>query len=58
MVFALLAEDIIGRELAAQRLISRACELGEIELDSVLYGRDERLAQQVGEVITSMPRLS
>ena len=40
--------------LADQRLISRARELGEIELDSKLYSLDEKLAQQVAEVIAAM----
>jgi hypothetical protein len=44
--------------LADQRLSSCARELGEIELDIVLYCRDEGLAKQVGEVIAAMERLS
>ena len=58
MGIAWLAADIIKQELADQRLVSCARELGEIELDIVLYYRDEGLARQVGEVIAAMQWLS
>jgi hypothetical protein len=48
----------VRQELADQRLISCARERGEIELDIILYYRDEGLAKQVGEVIAAMERLS
>jgi len=55
---AWLSGDIIGQELTDQRLMSCARELGEIERDSLLYGRGEGLAKQVGEAIATMERLS
>jgi DNA-binding transcriptional LysR family regulator len=58
MGIALLAGDVIGQELADQRLISCACERGKFELDSAPYSRDEGLAQQVAEVISAMERSS
>jgi DNA-binding transcriptional LysR family regulator len=58
MGIAWLAGEIIGQELADRRLVSCAPELGEIELDIVLYYRDEGLARQVGEVIVAMEQKS
>jgi DNA-binding transcriptional LysR family regulator len=54
MGIAWLARDIIGAELQQGRLLSCAAELGEIELDIVLYYRDEGLAAEVGEVIAAL----
>jgi len=54
MGIAWLAGEIIGQELSDRRLLSCAPQLGEIELDIVLYYRDEGLARQVGEVIAAM----
>lgn len=56
MGIAWLAGEIIGQELADRRLVSCVAELGEIELDIVLYYRDEGLAARVGEVIADQGR--
>jgi DNA-binding transcriptional LysR family regulator len=53
MGIAWLAREIIGDELAQGRLLPLSAELGEIELDIVLYYRDEGLAARVGEVIAN-----
>ena len=58
MGIAWLAGEIIEQELAEGRLLSYAEELGEVELDIVLYYRDEGLAKQVGEVIAAMGKTS
>ena len=58
MGIAWLTGEMCGQELADGRLVSYAGELGQIELDIVLYYRDEGLAQQVGEVIAAMERSS
>jgi hypothetical protein len=54
----IVRQERVRQELADQRLISCACERGEIELDIILNYRDEGLAKQVGEVIAAMERLS
>jgi DNA-binding transcriptional LysR family regulator len=54
MGIAWLAREIIDAELQQERLLSCAAELGEIELDIVLYYRDEGLAAEVGEAIAAM----
>jgi DNA-binding transcriptional LysR family regulator len=54
----IVRQELVRQELADQRLISCACERGEIELDIILYYRGEGLAKQVGEVIAAMERLS
>jgi hypothetical protein len=54
----LVRQELVRQELAEQRLISCACERGEIVLHIILYYRDEGLAKQVGEVIVTMERLS
>jgi hypothetical protein len=51
-----LTGEICGQELSDRRLVSYAAELGQIELDIVLYYRDEGLAIQVGEVIADMAK--
>jgi len=57
MGIAWLAEEIIHQELNEQRLISYADQLGQVELDIVLYYRDEALPARVGEVIADMEGL-
>jgi DNA-binding transcriptional LysR family regulator len=54
MGIAWLAREIIDAELRHGRLLSCAAELGEIELDIVLYYRDEGFAAEVGKVIAAM----
>jgi DNA-binding transcriptional LysR family regulator len=54
MGIAWLAEEIIRQELAERRLLSYADVLGEVELDIVLYYRDEAMPARVGEVIADM----
>jgi len=54
MGVAWLAGEVIAAELAQGRLLSCAAELGEIELDIVLFYRDAGMAAQVGEVIATM----
>jgi len=54
MGIAWLAGALIKQELADNKVITYADELGEIELDIVLYYRDEELAAKVGEVIAAM----
>lgn len=54
MGIAWLARELIKQEIAENKLISYAAEFGEIELDIVLYFRDEELAVQVGDVIAAM----
>jgi len=54
MGIAWLAEDIIRQELDDQRLVCYAELLGQVELDIVLYYRDEALSAKVGEVIADM----
>jgi DNA-binding transcriptional LysR family regulator len=54
MGIAWLAREIIDAELRQGQLLSCAAELGELELDIVLYYRDEGLAAEVGEVIAAM----
>jgi len=41
----------VQRELAERRLHSYADELGQAEVDIVLYYRDTRLAEEIGAVI-------
>jgi DNA-binding transcriptional LysR family regulator len=57
MGIAWLAEEIIHQELADQRLVSFAEQLGQVELEIVLYYRDEALSARVGEVIADMEGL-
>ena len=57
MGIAWLAGELIKQELAAHKIVSYAAELGEIELDTVLYYRDGELAAKVGEVIAGMDGL-
>jgi DNA-binding transcriptional LysR family regulator len=57
MGVAWLARELIKQELAEHKLISYAAEFGEIELDIVLYYRDEKLAARVGDVIAEMDYL-
>ena len=45
------------QELADQRLVSFAEQLGQVELEIVLYYRDEALSARVGEVIADMEGL-
>jgi DNA-binding transcriptional LysR family regulator len=54
MGIAWLASDLIQQELADGRLLSCADQLGEIELDIVLFYRDAGLAARVGELIAEM----
>jgi DNA-binding transcriptional LysR family regulator len=54
MGIAWLASEIICQELAEGRVVSYAAELGETELDIVLFYRDEALPASVGEVIAEM----
>ncbi len=54
MGIAWLAEEITRQELDDQRLVSYADQLGQVELDIVLYYRDEALSARVGEVIADM----
>ena len=54
MGVAWLARDIIRNELDDGRLVSFAAELGQAELDIVLYYRDESLSAQVGEALADM----
>jgi len=58
MGIAWLTGEMCGQELADGRLVSYASELGQIELDIVLYYRNEGMARQVGEVVAAMERLS
>jgi DNA-binding transcriptional LysR family regulator len=57
MGIAWLAGELIKQELAEHKIVSYAAELGEIELDMVLYYRDEGLAAKVGDVIAAMDYL-
>ena len=57
MGIAWLARELIKQELAEDKLVSYAAAFGEIELDIVLYYRDEKLAAQVGDVIAQMDYL-
>jgi DNA-binding transcriptional LysR family regulator len=57
MGIAWLAGELIKQELAEQKIVSYAAELGEIELDIVLYYRHEELAAKVGDVIAAMDYL-
>jgi DNA-binding transcriptional LysR family regulator len=54
MGIAWLAEEIIRQELDDQRLVSYVDQLGQVELDIVLYYRDEALSARVGEVIAEL----
>lgn len=54
MGIAWLARDIIAAELREGSLLSCAAELGELELDIVLFYRDEGFAAKVGETIADM----
>jgi DNA-binding transcriptional LysR family regulator len=54
MGIAWLAEDIIRQELDDRKLVSFAEQLGQVELDIVLYYRDEALSARVGEVIADL----
>jgi DNA-binding transcriptional LysR family regulator len=51
MGIAWLARDIIDQELAGHQVVSFAAELGQCELDIVLFYRDAGLAARVGELI-------
>ena len=51
MGIAWLAGDLIQRELAERRLLSFADQLGEVEIDIVLFYRATRLAEKVAGVI-------
>ena len=51
MGIAWLARHLVQRELAERRLHSYADELGQAEVDIVLYYRDTRLAEEIGAVI-------
>jgi len=51
MGIAWLASEIIGKELAEGSCVSFAPQLGEVDLDIVLYYRDEALPAKVGQVI-------
>ncbi len=51
MGIAWLAGDLIQRELAERRLLSFADELGEVEIDIVLFYRATGLAEKVAAVI-------
>jgi len=57
MGIAWLAEGIIHKELDDQRLVCFAEQLGQVELDIVLYYRDEALSARVGEVIADLESL-
>lgn len=57
MGIAWLAGELIKKELADHKVVSYADELGEIELDIVLYYRDEELAVKVSEVVATMDYL-
>ncbi|MCP4471779.1 MAG: LysR family transcriptional regulator [Gammaproteobacteria bacterium] len=54
MGIAWLAEEVIRQELDDQRLVSYTHQLGQVELDIVLYYHDEALPARVGEVIADM----
>jgi DNA-binding transcriptional LysR family regulator len=54
MGIAWLAGDIMRQELADGRLLSLAEQLGDIELDIVLFYRDAGLAARVGGLIAEM----
>jgi DNA-binding transcriptional LysR family regulator len=54
MGIAWLAGDIMRQELADGRLLSLAEQLGDIELDIVLFYRDAGLAARVGDLIAAM----
>ena len=54
MGIAWLAGALIKQELEENKVVSYAAELGEIELDIVLYYRDEELAVKIGDVIAAM----
>ena len=54
MGIAWLASDIIKSELETRRLLALDAELGEVELDIVLYYRDQGLAAKVGEAISEL----
>jgi DNA-binding transcriptional LysR family regulator len=54
MGIAWLASDLIQQELADGRLLSCADQLGEIELDIVLFYRGAGLAARVGNLIAQM----
>jgi len=57
MGIAWLARESIDDEITQGRLLPLGAELGEIELEIVLYYRDEGLAARVGEVIADMGHL-
>jgi DNA-binding transcriptional LysR family regulator len=57
MGIAWLSGELIKQELVDHKIVSYAAELGEIELDIVLYYRDEELAAKVGDVIAAMDYL-
>ena len=48
---AWLPGDIIRQELDERRLFSCGEQLGQVELDIVLYYRDATLAARIGEII-------
>lgn len=54
MGVAWLPGEIIRQEIADGRLVSYGAQLGEVELDIVLYYRAEALALQVGEAIARL----
>ena len=51
MGIAWLASEIIESELAENRVVSYAGELGQSELGIALFYRDNGLAARVGEII-------
>jgi DNA-binding transcriptional LysR family regulator len=57
MGVAWLAGELIKQELADDKIVSYAKELGEVELDVVLYFRNEEFAVKVSEVVATMDYL-
>ena len=57
MGIAWIARELINQELDDQRLVSFGPELGETDLDVVLYYRNEELAVKVGALIAEMDYL-
>ena len=51
MGIAWLCGDLIEQEIDQRSLVSYAAQLGQTELDIVLYYRDTELALRVGEIL-------
>ena len=58
MGIAWLPAELIQRELDDRRLLSYADELGETEIDIVLFYRDTRMAEEVSAVIARQAGIS